>query len=64
MPLLTWIEEGHSSRLSGMFRSLAMVGSATVVKPFSSVEMPVIRVTDAMIMAVRDLEVTVSTLSS
>ena len=58
-----WIEDGHRSSPGGMLSSFAIVGRATVVRPLSSVEMAVMRVTEAMMTVVRDLEVTVSTLS-
>ena len=43
--------------------TFAIVGSATVVRPLSNVEMAVIKVTLAMIAVVLDFDVTVSTLS-
>jgi hypothetical protein len=58
-----WIEDGHRSNPGGILSSLAIVGRATVVTPLSSVEMAVMRVTEAMMAVVRDFEVTVSTLS-
>jgi hypothetical protein len=54
----------HSIRLSGMSRSLAIVGRMTVVKPLSNELIPVIRVTDATTIAVVDFEVFVGALSS
>lgn len=53
----------HSRRLSGISRSTAMVGRVTVVKPLSSVLIPVIRVTDAITIAVVAFEVVVGALS-
>lgn len=47
-----------------MSRSMAIVGKMTVVKPLSSVLMPVMRVTDAMTIAVVAFEVFASSLSS
>ena len=46
-----------------MSNSFAMVGRATVVKPLSSVDIAVISVTQVIMIAVRDFEVTVSVLS-
>ena len=43
---------------------MAIVGKITVVKPLSNVLMPVIRVTDAITIAVVDFEVFVKVLSS
>jgi hypothetical protein len=54
----------HSIRLSGISRSTAIVGRMTVVKPLSNELMPVIRVTDAITIAVVDFEVFVEVLSS
>ena len=54
------MEDGQRRRLCGMLSSSAIVGKATVVRPFSSVEMPVMSVTEAMMTVVRDLDVTVS----
>lgn len=60
-PLVSaWILEGHSNKEGGISNSLAIVGKATVVSPLRSVDIPVIRVTEAMITVVRDFEVTVS----
>lgn len=42
-----------------MPKSAAIVGKITVVTPLSSVEMPVIKVTDAITAAVRLFDVTV-----
>jgi hypothetical protein len=57
------MEDGHRNSPSGMSSSFAIVGRATVVKPLSNVEMAVIRVTEVMITAVLDFDVTVSVLS-
>jgi hypothetical protein len=54
----------HSIRLSGMSRSTAIVGKMTVVKPLSNELMPVIRVTDAITIAVVDFEVFIEVLSN
>lgn len=57
---------GHpnqSKRLSGISRSTAIVGRVTVVKPLSSVLIPVISVTDAITIAVVAFEVVAGALS-